>query len=136
MTNLTRALRSLLSSTATSYPGSLESLYTSTEALVSVAHQGSDLYDRVKLEMERAVGDIARELRAEASTEGKFSGKAWLIKLEETWTGWCNRMVSLVLEHDGVAPESGGRRSPVIWTAPKLGQTSLSKRQCRVRMRS
>ncbi|PWN51191.1 Cullin-domain-containing protein [Violaceomyces palustris] len=101
---LIRSIRSILSSQSASPPSSstpttsYETLYSITEEQVSLPEQCSDLYQRVKLEMERAVGQIAASLRSNGSshlTNPENSDLTWLNQLERSWSDWCDR-VSLV----------------------------------------
>ncbi|EPQ27340.1 uncharacterized protein PFL1_05262 [Pseudozyma flocculosa PF-1] len=98
---LVRAVRHLLALSSTpadraALP-SLESLYAITELQLTANAAGiDDLYDRIKIEMERAAGELARYLAASGTTdETPDSALSWLATLSDAWTGWLDR-VSLV----------------------------------------
>ncbi|CAD6885239.1 unnamed protein product [Tilletia controversa] len=118
LSEVTRAVRQLLSSdlalptssdpaaAATSPPTAtpLITLYQTVDALVSLPSQGdaaASLYERVKMELERAAGTVANVLRAEGSSSGAGAEVdeetaerevAWLRKVAEQWTEWCAKM--------------------------------------------
>lgn len=98
LTLLSRSMRQLLSSSsANATPGltSLETLYSAAETIVVTANKGEDLYDALRLELERAVGEMARSLRAGASSVKEGAQEAaWLAQLKDAWQGWCERVVS------------------------------------------
>lgn len=91
------AIRSIYNSTHDSRLGadfSFESLYQATDEIVVLSKQGHDLYERVKMEMERAAGQIATGLRASTSNENQNDPKvhySWLAKLDVAWKEWCER---------------------------------------------
>lgn len=91
------AIRSIYSANDDSHLGagfSFEALYQATDEIVVVSKQGHDLYDRVKMEMERAAGQIATGLRASTSKETQNDPKmsfSWLSKLAVAWKEWCER---------------------------------------------
>lgn len=81
---------------------SFESLYQATDEIIVVFKTANDLYERVQLEMGRAMGQIATDLRACTSVEPQNDSKshfAWLLKLTEAWKKWCDctRLVCNVL---------------------------------------
>lgn len=91
-----RALRTIYACPAGQQPDvglstSLQSLYLAVEGTVVLAAQGQDLYERVKMELERAVGEVARSLSAGASDGDEPS---WLRRLDEAWVSWCDKTVS------------------------------------------
>lgn len=78
---------------------SLESLYSTVEQIVLVAKHGEQLFDSVKLEMEKGVMRLSAQLRAGTSlqTDGEVAHKlSWLSLLSKAWIGWCDKTVSFV----------------------------------------
>jgi cullin-4 len=70
----------------------LESLYTLTEQTVLSGRNGAEnLYERVKLELERGIGDVASALRSGPSTETAEARFAWLQRLVLAWQSWCDK---------------------------------------------
>ncbi|TNY22886.1 Cullin family-domain-containing protein [Rhodotorula diobovata] len=91
LATLARAARAILSRPPLPTPESLQALYALTEHVV---HQGSQhaqqLYDRVRLEVERAAGDLRRELAAQPSSSssvgvGAGQGGADDAQARERW---------------------------------------------------
>lgn len=71
---------------------SLESLYTLTEQTVLSGKDGAErLYERVKMELERGIGDVASSLRSGPSTETVEARYAWLQRLVLAWQSWCDK---------------------------------------------
>ncbi|KAK0534975.1 hypothetical protein OC835_002520 [Tilletia horrida] len=133
LVEVTRALRQLLAAadltsdpTATASAANtpaagtpLITLYRTVDALVTLtgpagaeeraeaggsAAAAATLYERVKMELERAAGTVAGVLRAESSSASAsaVSGQnaatveremAWLRKVADQWTEWCAKMV-------------------------------------------
>ncbi|KAE8233501.1 hypothetical protein CF326_g1457 [Tilletia indica] len=112
LNEVTRAIRQLLSSdlslptptTGGTIP--LISLHRTVDALVNLSAAEDDtaasLYERVKMELERAAGTVANVLRAEGSASSGVGDAgtaadaekevAWLRKVAEQWTEWCAKM--------------------------------------------
>ncbi|BGP18529.1 hypothetical protein JCM10213_002958 [Rhodosporidiobolus nylandii] len=87
-TTLTRAARAILSRPPQRTPEGLAALYTLCEAIVASGPEGSEeLYGRVRMEVERAVGEVRRSL-----TEGE-EGESWLKALEEEAKAWLQKML-------------------------------------------
>ncbi|KAN0062880.1 hypothetical protein ACQY0O_004701 [Thecaphora frezii] len=94
---LIRAVRHLLTATPSaadraSLP-SFESLYAIAEAQLDAGASVQDLHDRVKIEMERAAGQLARSLGSSGASEiTTESAVTWLGQLSEAWNGWLDRV--------------------------------------------
>jgi hypothetical protein len=92
---IARGVRSILGSQAGSSlvaGTSLESLYLLTERTVLNNNQEAEsLYERIKMEMERAIGSIASSLRAGPSNETIAASMSWLQQLEMAWQSWCSK---------------------------------------------
>lgn len=104
---LSRAVRTIFSSPSGDAGASFEDLYHAVDAVVVFAQKGDELYERVRMEMERAVGDVARSLRAGASADSQAAEKdgegalqdeaslgsklTWLRQLCDAWLTWCDR---------------------------------------------
>lgn len=99
---------------------SFETLYQATDDVVLIAKQAGNLYDRFKLELERAVGQVAISLRAGASMEAQGDAtaqQAWLTQLCAAWTGWCDRctLVCRILTLLDQAYLLEHREMPSLW---------------------
>lgn len=71
---------------------SLESLYTLTERIVLSGNEAAErLYDRVKIELERGIGDVASSLCSGPSTQTVDASLAWLQRLSSAWLCWCDK---------------------------------------------
>lgn len=71
---------------------SLESLYALTERIVLSGNEAAErLYDRVKIELERGIGDVASSLRAGPSTQSVDASQSWLQRLSSAWLCWCDK---------------------------------------------
>ncbi|GAA5889294.1 hypothetical protein JCM6882_000698 [Rhodosporidiobolus microsporus] len=80
---LTRAVRAIHSRPPQPTPESLQALYTLCEAAVaSGAGTSQTLYDRVKMEIERAVRDVRRALSAAGAEETEGKEERWLGEFE------------------------------------------------------
>ena len=92
---VSRGVRSILASpVGSSLPAgaSLESLYLLTERIVLGSGQGAELlYSRVKVELERGIGQVSSSLRAGPSQETADASLAWLQRLEAAWQDWCDK---------------------------------------------
>ena len=100
-TELVRAVRQLLASSTPAsnekpVSASYQSLYAIAEAQVSAANSNQSveaLYDRIKIELERAAGELASNLRSAGSSEpSRVSDISWLNQLERSWTSWRERV--------------------------------------------
>ncbi|SAM86043.1 related to cullin 4A [Ustilago bromivora] len=109
-TQLVRSVRMLLSSNSSgssSAPSSLpplQSLYAITHNLVTYSseHALDDLYDSLKIEIERAAGSYTASLNGSSSDEGSAASKiSWLTQLQSIWSNWCE---SLALVRDVLLP--------------------------------
>lgn len=109
-TQLVRSVRVLLSSSNQAGPNAgavrppLQQLYSTTHTLVthSSAEALDDLYDTLKIEIERAVGSFAAALHSSGSTnETLASSVTWLNQLKSIWSDWCE---SLALVRDVLLP--------------------------------
>ncbi|KAJ9475483.1 putative Cell division control protein 53 (putative) [Pseudozyma hubeiensis] len=109
-TQLVRSVRVLLSSSNQAGPNAgavrppLQQLYSTTHTLVthSSAEALDDLYDTVKIEIERAAGSFAAALHSSGSTnETLASSVTWLNQLRSVWSDWCE---SLALVRDVLLP--------------------------------
>ena len=99
-TQLVRSVRSLLSASppsshATGAHPPLQQLYSITQTLV--AHSSTealnDLYDTVKIEIERAAGSYATALHSSGSAnESLPSNITWLMQLRSIWSDWCENV--------------------------------------------
>ena len=106
---LVRSVRLLLSSrstntTATASQPSLQSLYAITHTLVTHSSTTSldDLYDTIKIEIERAAGGYASALQSSGSgDESMVSIVTWLNQLRSIWSNWCD---NLALVRDVLLP--------------------------------
>ncbi|CDS01036.1 related to cullin 4A [Sporisorium scitamineum] len=108
-TQLVRSVRSLLTSSpqssnaAASWPP-LQQLYSITQTLVThSSHEAlDDLYDTIKIEIERAAGNYASALHSAGSTNESLSSKiTWLTLLKSIWSDWCE---NLALVRDVLLP--------------------------------
>jgi len=106
--NLVRSIRVLLNSPTSKSPsqltGSLQSLINDTQQIVqssspnpNSAVRCSGLYDKVQMEMEKAIGQLSRSLESDASSSGPEAagGRNWLEQLNTGWLEWCDRCVSM-----------------------------------------
>ncbi|SPO31296.1 related to cullin 4A [Ustilago trichophora] len=108
-TQLVRSVRMLLSSNssssaATTKRPSLQSLYSTTHTLVTHSSPESldDLYDTIKIEIERAAGSFATSLHSSASANQSLTSKiSWLTQLQSIWSNWCD---NLALVRDVLLP--------------------------------
>lgn len=108
-TQLVRSVRMILASNSSDSPApasrpSLQSLYRNTLTLVNYSSQESlhDLYDTVKIEIERAAGNYAKSLHSSASNnESLASSISWLTQLQSIWSNWCD---NLALVRDVLLP--------------------------------
>ncbi|KAJ1021616.1 hypothetical protein NDA16_003753 [Ustilago loliicola] len=108
-TQLVRSVRMLLSSnsfgsTPPSSLPSLQSLYAITHNLVTYSSPAAldDLYDTLKIEIERAAGSYATSLNSSSSDEGSAASKiSWLNQLQSIWSNWCE---NLALVRDVLLP--------------------------------
>lgn len=100
-TQLVRSVRMLLSSNSSgssnapaSLP-SLQSLYAITHNLVTYSTPAAldDLYDTLKIEIERAAGSYATALNSSSSNEESAASKiSWLNQLQSIWSNWCENL--------------------------------------------
>ncbi|CAO1613646.1 unnamed protein product [Sympodiomycopsis kandeliae] len=82
------SIRGLLSPTTSPTTNtSLEHLYNTVEHLVTVTGQGSELYEKLQEEAERATVEVARVLKSNVSQDSL----AWLNVLQGQWKGWLTR---------------------------------------------
>ncbi|PWY99342.1 Cullin-domain-containing protein [Testicularia cyperi] len=114
---LVRSVRLILSGDATAQSKSLsplQTLYETTHNLVqySSAQAIDDLYDTLKLEIERAAGMHASALRAAGSSEASVESHiTWLARLQSTWSAWCDNVTlvrNLLLPLDRQLGSTGG----------------------------
>jgi len=91
---LIRAVRAILSIPPEPTPESLQGLYSLCEGIVSGSGSvvAQTLYDRIRIEVERKVGDSASFLRGLDTTDGE----AWLGELEWIWKAFNGQMVRYV----------------------------------------
>ncbi|GAA5832696.1 hypothetical protein JCM11251_005725 [Rhodosporidiobolus azoricus] len=81
---LTRAVRAIHSRPPQPTPESLQALYTLCEAAVASGSGTSQtLYERVKMEVERAVGDVRRALSRESDAGEDGKEERWLSDFEK-----------------------------------------------------
>lgn len=102
-TQLVRSVRMLLSSSS-SGTASLQSLYSITQTLVTYSSPEtlSDLYDTIKIELERAAGSYATTLLSSGSANDSLASKVtWLTQLQSIWSNWCE---NLALVRDVLLP--------------------------------
>lgn len=101
ISTLIRAVRAILADPPEPTPESLQSLYDLCEGLVGSALPSSssgsaksnvaqNLYDRLRIEIERKVGEYATVLRKGESNDGE----AWLSQLNTIWKSFNEKMVS------------------------------------------
>jgi cullin-4 len=70
----------------------LETLYLLTERTVLASSQSAEnLYDRIKLELERGIGDLASSLRSGPSSQTTEASLLWLQRLIAAWQSWCEK---------------------------------------------
>ncbi len=108
-TQLVRSVRMLLASnssgtSATTSRPSLQTLYSTTQTLVTYSSPESldDLYDTIKIEIERAAGSYATSLQSAGSANDSLASKVtWLTQLQSIWTNWCE---NLALVRDVLLP--------------------------------
>lgn len=100
-TQLVRSVRMLLSSNigttaiATASRPSLQSIYHNTHTLVihSSPESLDDLYDTIKIEIERAAGSFASALQSSASAHDSLTSNiTWLTQLQSIWSNWCDNL--------------------------------------------
>lgn len=98
---LVRSVRALLSSSLTGGAAasaampSLQSLYNTTHILVTHSSRQSlqDLYDTIKIEIERAAGSYATTLQSSGSANQSLpSHITWLTQLHSIWSNWCENL--------------------------------------------
>ncbi|TKY88216.1 hypothetical protein EX895_002926 [Sporisorium graminicola] len=108
-TQLIRSVRSLLasrpqSSNAAASRPPLQQLYSITETLVTHSSPEAldDLYDAIKIEIERAAGNNASALHSAGSANESLHSKiTWLTLLKSIWSDWCE---NLALVRDVLLP--------------------------------
>lgn len=91
---LSRAVRAIQARPPQATPESLQALYALCEGTVgrgSGEGAGQILYDRIKMEIERQVGDIKREMLKVALDE--MTEESWLQSLDAEWKGFLNQML-------------------------------------------
>lgn len=92
----TRAVRAITAVPPEPIPESLETLYTLCQGLLSgpgAQQMGQTLYDRIRIEVERRVGEIARRLRVPIEdTDEAAASEAWLRRLELEWKRFLEQM--------------------------------------------
>ena len=93
----TRAVRAITAVPPEPIPESLETLYTLCQGLLSgpgAPQMGQTLYDRIRIEVERRVGEIARRLRAPIEeADEAAAAESWLRRLELEWKRFLDQMV-------------------------------------------
>lgn len=103
--NLIRSIRVILNSPTSKSPsqltGSLQSLINNTQQIVQSQDSStrcSELYDKVQMEMEKAIGQLSRSLESDPSSSSSnpqsVEGRQWLDQLNNGWLEWCDRCVS------------------------------------------
>ncbi|UZJ54306.1 hypothetical protein CBS101457_003626 [Exobasidium rhododendri] len=89
---IARGVRLILASptgSALETGASLESLYTLTERTVLTGVQSAEnLYEKVKMELERGIGEVASSLKAGPSNQSMVACQSWLQRLESSWQDW------------------------------------------------
>lgn len=99
LSTLTRAVRAILADPPEPTPESLQSLYALCESLIGPAASAAQrdtaqtLYDRVRIEIERKVGDYATHLRKSNDTDGQV----WLVQLQSIWKSFNEKIVGVLL---------------------------------------
>lgn len=73
-------------------PASLESLYQSVKLLVAVHAKGPEIYDRLRLDLERSAAGLLRVWREDGGM--KEEGKEWAERVVKGWEWWSARVVS------------------------------------------
>jgi cullin-4 len=69
---------------------SYAALFESASDLITLYDRGGVLYERLKMEMERAIGSISRSLRGAVENELPAQ-REWLVRLHAAWTAWQDR---------------------------------------------
>jgi hypothetical protein len=72
-------------------PESYEGIYNACRSLVTISHLGHDLYDVLKLELEKSIGHLANELLSLAADD-----TTWIISLNGTFKWFENQIVGHV----------------------------------------
>jgi cullin-4 len=96
---LVRAVRAILSTPPEPTPESLQALYSLCEGLVASGSSTSSnnnnisqtLYERIKIEIERKVGETATGLRNLDTSDGE----AWLQALDTAWKAYTEKLVGV-----------------------------------------
>ncbi|CAD6586280.1 MAG: Cullin-4 [Cyphobasidiales sp. Tagirdzhanova-0007] len=93
---LTRAVRAILSTPPEPTPESLQALYTLCEGLVGASSgdvsknsTAQTLYDRIRIEVERKVGETAHSLNILDTA----NGETWLAEIQKIWTTFNEKML-------------------------------------------
>lgn len=67
---------------------SLEQLYHVVDSLVHVTRSGEELYEKLKMEGERAAVEVGRQLKNQVGSPN------WLQHLAQLWSRWVAQVVS------------------------------------------
>ncbi|SJX65621.1 related to cullin 4A [Sporisorium reilianum f. sp. reilianum] len=129
-TQLVRSIRSLLSSSPQSSNAAaprppLQQLYSITQTLVAHSSPESlhDLYDTIRIEIERAASNYASSLHSAGSAnESLPSNITWLTLLKSIWSDWCE---SLALVRDVLLPLDRSLLATAPSVAPSDPASSL-----------
>lgn len=69
-------------------PASYEAIYNACQSVVLISDLGHDLYDTLKLELEKSIGSLANDLLASAEND-----TSWIISLNEAFKWFENQIV-------------------------------------------
>jgi len=70
-------------------PTSYEGIYNACQSVVAISHLGRDLYNTLKLELEKSIGNLANELCLSAEID-----TGWIIFFNETFKWFEKQIVS------------------------------------------
>lgn len=73
-------------------PTSYEGIYNACRSVVAISHLGRDLYDTLKLELEKSIGTLANELCSSAEND-----TSWIVFFNESFKWFEKQIVRLNL---------------------------------------